>query len=124
MIRTLELIAVAGTLASIAYYAVCLWSGAAFLKEKKSAREGALRLRSGQARATAEFPVSILKPLKGTDPEMYESFRSHCLQDYPEYEVIFGINDPADPAVELVERLKREFPTRRIQLLVSPKVLG
>ena len=33
-------------------------------------------------------PLSILKPLKGTDPEMYESFRSHCLQDYPEYEII------------------------------------
>ena len=74
MIRALELIAVAGMLASIAYYAVCLWSAAGFLKGKRSAREG--------ARATLGIPVSILKPLKGTDPEMYESFRSHCLQDY------------------------------------------
>ena len=60
-------------------------------------------------------PVSILKPLKGTDPEMYESFRSHCLQDYPEYEIIFGVSDPDDPAVDSVKQLQREFPDRRIQ---------
>ena len=42
-------------------------------------------------------PVSILKPLKGADPEMYESFRSHCVQDYPAgYEIIFGVNDLND----------------------------
>ena len=31
---------------------------------------------------------------------MYESFRSHCMQDYPEYEIIFGVNQSDDPAVE------------------------
>ena len=39
-------------------------------------------------------PVSILKPLRGVDPQMYESFRSHCLQDYPEYELISGVSEP------------------------------
>ena len=29
------------------------------------------------------------------DPEIYDSFRSHCLQEYPEYEIIFGVSDPA-----------------------------
>ena len=43
--------------------------------------------------------------LKGTDPEMYESFRSYCLQDYGEYEIIFGVSDANDPAVALVEKL-------------------
>ena len=52
--------------------------------------------------SSANLPVSILKPLKGTDPDIYESFRSHCLQDYPEYEIIFGVSDPADPAVASV----------------------
>src|SRR5271157_2149047 len=100
MIRALELIAVAGTLASIAYYAVCLWSAAAFLKKTKAAGEG--------TRSTPETPASILKPLKGTDPEMYESFCSHCLQDYPQYEIIFGVSDANDPAIRLVEQLKTE----------------
>ncbi len=55
---------------------------------------------------------------------MYESFRSHCLQDYPEYELIFGVSDPADRAIELVQRLQAEFPERAIRLMVCPKVLG
>jgi ceramide glucosyltransferase len=69
-------------------------------------------------------PVSILKPLKGTDPDIYESFRSHCLQDYPEYEIIFGVSDPDDPAVASVQHLQREFPEHSIRLVVSPNKLG
>lgn len=69
-------------------------------------------------------PISILKPLKGTDPEIYESFRSHCRQEYPDYEIIFGVSDPNDPAIESVSALQREFPERRIQLVVSPEILG
>ena len=79
-----------------------------------------------QPRATPGFhpPVSILKPVRGADPHAYECFRSHCLVDYPEYEIIFGVHDPADPAVALVERLKQEFPQRRIELVVCPRALG
>jgi len=69
-------------------------------------------------------PVSILKPVRGADPHAYECFRSHGLIDYPEYEIIFGVHDPDDPAVALVERLKKEFPTRRIELVVCPRDLG
>jgi ceramide glucosyltransferase len=69
-------------------------------------------------------PVSILKPLKGTDPEIYESFRSHCLQDYPEYEIVFGASDPNDPAVASVQKLQREFPGYPIRLVVCPEKLG
>lgn len=70
-------------------------------------------------------PVSILKPLKGTDPEMYESFRSHCLQDYPaDYEIIFGVNDLSDPAVIEVERLRRDFPNRNVRLVTCPALGG
>lgn len=91
-----------------------------------------LRERAGERRtARAAFhatqtlpPVSILKPLKGIDPEIYESFRSHCLQDYPEYEIIFGVSDPGDPAVASVQQLQREFPDRAIRLVVCPEKLG
>jgi ceramide glucosyltransferase len=69
-------------------------------------------------------PVSILKPLRGVDPQMYESFRSHCVQDYPEYELIFGVSEPTDPAVAAVQRLTQEFPGCKIRLLVCPEVLG
>ncbi len=83
--------------------------------------------RRKQFIADAKFtpPVSILKPLKGADPEMYESFRSHGLQDYPaDYEIIFGVNDLSDPAAAEVERLQREFPDRQIRLVVCPATGG
>ncbi|HTK95166.1 MAG TPA: bacteriohopanetetrol glucosamine biosynthesis glycosyltransferase HpnI [Terriglobales bacterium] len=70
-------------------------------------------------------PVSILKPLRGSDPDQYQAFRSHCLQEYAgEYELLFGVADPSDPAVANVERLRQEFPQRRIELIVCPEVLG
>jgi ceramide glucosyltransferase len=69
-------------------------------------------------------PVSILKPIKGTDPEIYSSFRSHCLQDYPEYEIIFGVSDSEDPAIASVKQLRQEFPSHAIRLVICPEILG
>jgi ceramide glucosyltransferase len=114
LVRLLETIAVVGAAAGCGYYLLCLWSARNFLRDA----------RQGVSAATWAPPVSILKPLRGTDPDIYESFRSHCLQHYPEYELIFGVSDPDDPAVELVERLQAEFPARNIRLVVCPKVLG
>lgn len=96
------------------YCVLCIWAAARF----------ASKFRRGSAQVGDLPPVSILKPLKGTDPEMYESFRSHCLQDYPEYEILFGISDANDPAAALVEKLQREFPNRAIRLLRCEKNLG
>jgi ceramide glucosyltransferase len=71
------------------------------------------------------FPaVSILKPLKGVDPEIWESFCSHCEQDYPEFQLIFGVSDPADPAIEVVRRLQAKYPNLPIELIVCDRVLG
>jgi ceramide glucosyltransferase len=116
ILRTVQVVAVLGTVSSSIYYLLCLWSAAAFLRERKA---------GGGARPTESLPpISILKPLKGTDPEIYKCFRSHCLQDYPKYEIVFGVSESDDPAIERVKELQREFPDRRIQLVVSPKILG
>jgi ceramide glucosyltransferase len=121
----IQIVAAVGTVSSSLYYFLCLWSAAKFLRERKSANQASPQEIQQPAIPVEIFPaVSILKPLKGTDPEMYESFRSHCLQDYPEYEIIFGASDPDDPAIESVKNLQREFPDRGIQLVVCPKILG
>ena len=69
--------------------------------------------------------VSILKPLKGFDHDMYASFTSHCRQQYAgEYELLFGVSSMDDPAVAAVEQLKAEFPQVAIRLVLCPEVLG
>ena len=62
-------------------------------------------------------PVTILKPLHGAEPELYENLRSFCEQAYPQFQVIFGARDPADPALEIARRLAREFPDADLRIV-------
>lgn len=64
--------------------------------------------------------VSILKPVKGVDAQAFKNFASFCQQDFDDYELLFGVADGNDPAVALVEQLQKEFPDRRIALIVAP----
>jgi ceramide glucosyltransferase len=64
-------------------------------------------------------PVSILKPVHGRDPRFYEAIRSHAAQDYPQYEILFGVSRPDDPAAVDIRRLIAEFPALRIRMIVT-----
>jgi len=83
----------------------------------------ALALRVGRA-AAAWSPVSlppatILKPLCGAEPALYEHLRSFCEQQYPRWQVVFGVRDPLDPALEVVHRLQSEFPQLDLQVAIN-----
>jgi ceramide glucosyltransferase len=64
-------------------------------------------------------PVSVLKPVRGLDPNTYSAFLSQVRQSYPEFEVLFGVNDDADPAIPEIRRLQVAFPHLRIELICS-----
>jgi ceramide glucosyltransferase len=63
-------------------------------------------------------PVSILKPVYGKDAGFYPAIRSHALQQYAGFEILFGIRRADDPAGAEVERLIREFPALSIRLIL------
>jgi len=117
----LQILAALGVVTSSIYYLLCIFSAWRFLRGR-----GAGGIVNTAAALPARFPpaVSILKPLKGVDPEIYKCFRSHCLQDFPEYEIIFGVSDPNDPAIASVRKLQAEFPERRIELVMCSEILG
>jgi ceramide glucosyltransferase len=75
--------------------------------------------------AAVKLPaVTVLKPLCGAEPGLYENLRTFCRQDYPEYQIVFGLGDEADPALAVVARLVAEFPTLPIDVVIDPRQHG
>ncbi|HEY9826688.1 MAG TPA: glycosyltransferase, partial [Stenomitos sp.] len=77
-------------------------------------------------RVDASFtpPVTILKPLCGLDHGLYENLATFCRQDYPVYQLIFGVRDQSDPAIDMVQQIIRDFPTVDIKLVVDDYIIG
>jgi ceramide glucosyltransferase len=64
-------------------------------------------------------PTTILKPLCGAEPELYEHLRTFCEQNCADLQIVFGVHDARDPALDAVERLRREFPHLDLQVVVN-----
>lgn len=102
------------TFCGIGYSLLVLWGLRQF--RRSAVRDHAI---------TPAMGVSILKPLRGTDPRQYAGFASHCLQNYAgPFEIVFGVTSLDDPAVAAVARLRVEFPEVDIRLVECTQRLG
>ncbi len=68
---------------------------------------------------TSHEPVSILKPLAGLDTGLESNLRTFFEQDYPAYEILFAVQEAGDPAAEVIEKLRREYPHIAARLLIT-----
>lgn len=71
-------------------------------------------------RPSARPAVTILKPLHGDEALLEQALASFCVQDYPSFQIVFGVQDPADAALPAVERLRTRFPRMDIAVVVDP----
>jgi ceramide glucosyltransferase len=79
------------------------------------------RAHPASAGRLAAMPaVTVLKPLCGAEPQLYESLRSFCDQTYPSFQIVFGVREPGDAAVPVVRRLQREYPALDLELVIDP----
>jgi ceramide glucosyltransferase len=102
--------------------AIILLPGWAYLIGSAGA---ALRFARRELTNSAERPpVSILKPLHGAEPGLYENLRSFIDQDYPTVQLVLGVNDRKDTAVPVTDALIRDLPAADIALVLDPPVQG
>jgi len=99
--------------APLAYYLVAIVAAVRFFRERQRPR-------------MAEFAplVSLLKPVHGADFASRINFESFCRQNYPEYEILFCVNDMEDPSVPLILQAMKDFPDRSIRILSNAPKIG
>jgi ceramide glucosyltransferase len=68
--------------------------------------------------------ATVLKPLCGSEPETYACLRSFCDQQYPEFQIIFGVAAADDPVLAVVQRLQQEFPRRDVRIVIDRRQHG
>jgi ceramide glucosyltransferase len=69
-------------------------------------------------------PISVLKPLYGAEPGLYENLLSFVDQDYPSVQIVFGVRSPDDGALPIARRIIAARPERDIALVVDSRVSG
>jgi len=104
-----------GMAVSAWFSAMCLYGARDFFSPRRRDRE---------AGADWTPPVSILKPLKGLDPQLLENLLTFCDQNYPRFQLVFGAADADDPAVAVVRGLQEQRPELDIALVIDSRLHG
>ena len=76
-------------------------------------------LSTRRSAPSALEPISILKPLAGLDPGLESNLRTCFEQEYPVFEILFAVRDADDPAIEIVESLRLEYPNVPTRLMIT-----
>jgi ceramide glucosyltransferase len=112
IVLAIKLALVACTLAANVFYLLAIIAGARFFSRSRPDEDGSVA------------PATIMIPLYGADFNAYQNYAGFCRQDYPAYQIVFGVRDPGDHSVPIVQRLIEEFPDRDIALVVSDNTIG
>jgi ceramide glucosyltransferase len=76
-----------------------------------------ISITEGLAQPTGT-PVSVLKPLCGADSGLEENLETFFQQNYAAFELVFGVEDPNDPAILVVRRLQAKYPEVNAKLVI------
>ncbi|PYV89001.1 MAG: glycosyl transferase [Acidobacteria bacterium] len=110
--RLLLTLALLGTLSSTVFLILALAAAVRY-------RIRAQREKQLIASTSALPPVTILKPVHGAEPRLRENLESFFLQDYPDFEIVFGARDPSNEALKVVEDLQRHYPQVKARIVYS-----
>jgi|WetSurSiteA1Bulk_404760.scaffolds.fasta_scaffold09228_3 ceramide glucosyltransferase len=108
--HSLEWLFLVPTIGGSIYAILCIWA--------------IFRLRTRPADESKRLsilwpPVTVLKPVHGLEKNQRENLRSCCIQDYPEFQVVFSVQETDDPAIPLLQDLQREFGSDRVTVAIE-----
>lgn len=89
-----------------------------------AARLRTLRKSAAPAAKASSPPVTVLKPVAGIETELFENLCSFVDQQYPQFQVVFGVSHPSDPAIEVIERVIARFRGADLALTVGDGVVN
>lgn len=110
-----QVVAWIGMAASVWFCLTAIYSGWEFFGRRR---------KEDEPSADWTPAVTILKPLKGLDPELAQNLSTFCQQDYPRLQIVFGVADAQDPAVRVVRTLQREHPALDVELIIDARLHG
>ncbi|GKT08288.1 bacteriohopanetetrol glucosamine biosynthesis glycosyltransferase HpnI [Desulforhabdus sp. TSK] len=108
----IDLLLTALTSCSILYYCLCIAAARRFFAAKPSTPVGVFP------------PATLLIPLCGSDFKAYENYASFCRQEYPAYQIVFGVQHPEDSSIEVVRKLMADFPQADMDLVIDSRCIG
>jgi ceramide glucosyltransferase len=114
LLKIALVIALIGTASSTIFLIMTLASAARHRRHAERARSEALAIPSSSLP-----PVTILKPLHNMEAELEQNLESFFLEDYPDYEIIFGARDAANPALAIAERVRARYPHIKSRVVLS-----
>ncbi|RQH07570.1 bacteriohopanetetrol glucosamine biosynthesis glycosyltransferase HpnI [Paraburkholderia dinghuensis] len=103
---------------------VTLYAVFAALTMPRHGSASQVRAAARRARASKPLPVSVLKPLCGAEPRLYENLATFCEQNHPRFQLLFGVSSPTDPAIAVVRQLQAAYPGHDIELVIDARVYG
>ncbi len=112
IISAIKLVLVVCTVAANVYYLLAIVAGFRFFSRQKADE------------ISEPLPATILVPLYGADFNAYENYARLCRQDYPEYQIVFGVRDSGDSSIPIVQKLIEDFQNRDVALVISDKTIG
>jgi ceramide glucosyltransferase len=104
------LVSIAGTI----LYLLQVGAACSLVKRNKASECGVSTAPAGSL-----CPVSVLKPLRGLDDNLFDNLASFCTQDYLSYEIIFSLQDFNDPACKVAKKIQDKYPDRNISIVVE-----
>src|SRR5438445_1075274 len=106
--------ALLGLVTSSAYLVMVLVAARRF---RRADQDAAAAQAASQPLSLA--PVTLLKPLHGMEPHLRQNLESFFQQDYPVYELVFGVRNATDPALAVVRELAARYPTVAVRTIIS-----